>query len=207
MTLTLDQLHRFAPACEKPDIHAAALSAAFTASTINSPLRLAHFLAQVYVETAGFRRLEENLRYRTPETLDKTFRAVRGVDDARALIAAGPEAIANRVYAGRNGNGDEASGDGWMFRGRGYLQLTGRANYQFATTITPDPVLTDPWQASQPYPAARIAVALWGRWGLSLLADSNDCHAITRRINGPGMAGIEERLAALACARRVLGID
>lgn len=206
MTLTTEQLHRFAPACEHPKTHAAALSEAFTASTINSPLRLAHFLAQVYVETGGFRRLEENLNYTTPERLDAVFSAVRGTDDARKLIAGGPEAIANRVYANRNGNGPEESGDGWLFRGRGYLQLTGRANYRFATGVTPDPVLDDPWLAGTPGPAARIAVALWDKWGLSPLADGNDVRGITRRINGPKMEGLAERQAALDCARRMLGI-
>jgi len=207
MTLTTEQLHRFAPSCSDPSLHAAAIATAIPGSSINSPLRLAHFLAQAYVETRGFRALEENLRYSNPERLDTMFRAVRGVDDARQLIAAGPEAIANRVYAGRLGNGDEASGDGWKYRGRGYLMLTGRANYRFATGLTPDPVLEDPWLAGTPGPAARIAVALWDRWHLSPLADGNDLRGITRRINGEAMVGLEERAAALACARRVLGCD
>ncbi len=206
MTLTTDQLHRFAPACEHPTLHAAAIATALPGSTLNSPQRLAHFLAQVYVETGGFRRLEENLRYSTPERLDKMFGSVRGLEDAKQLIAAGPEAIANRVYAGRNGNGDEASGDGWAFRGRGYLQLTGRTNYRYAASLTPDPVLDDPWLAGTPGPAARIAVALWDKWGLSPLADGNDVRGITRRINGPKMEGLAERQAALDCARRMLGI-
>lgn len=207
MTLTTDQLHRFAPACETPTLHAAAIATSLPGSTLNSPQRLAHFLAQVYVETGGFRRLEENLRYSTPERLDKMFGAVRGLEDAKQLIAAGPEAIANRVYAGRNGNGDEASGDGWAFRGRGYLMLTGRANYRFAASLTPDPVLDDPWLAGTPGPAARIAVALWDKWHLSALADIGDLRGITRKINGPALAGLEERASALACARRVLGCD
>ena len=80
---------------------------------MNSARRLCHFMGQVFVETAGFTVLEENLNYKNPDRLDMIFSAVKGRDDAVALIAKGPEAIANRVYANRLGNGNEASGDGW----------------------------------------------------------------------------------------------
>lgn len=207
MTLTTDQLHRLAPGCKDPGTHAAALAAALPGSTITTPQRLAHFLAQVYHETGGFRRFEENLQYRDPARLDAMFAAVKGADDARELIRRGPEAIANRVYANRNGNGPEDTGDGWKYRGRGYLMLTGKANYQSAAKLGPDMVMDDPWIACQPYPAGRVAVALWDRWKLSPLADINDLRGITRKINGPAMAGLDERASALACARRVLGCD
>lgn len=135
MTLTTEQLHRFAPACQNPANHAAAIAAALPGSSITNPLILAHFLGQVYVECAGFRRLEENLRYSNPERLDQMFSAVRGLADAR------------------------------------------------------------------------IAVALWDRWGLSRVADMEGLRGVTRKINGPAMAGLVERKAAFDCARRVLGID
>jgi len=128
--ITADTLRRFAPRIADPAKHAAALEAARTTSSVTTARRLCHFLGQVYVETAGFTAMEENLNYRNPERLDAIFSAVHGVDDARDLIAQGPEAIANRVYANRLGNGDEESGDGWLYRGSGYKQLTGRANYR-----------------------------------------------------------------------------
>ncbi len=204
MTLTAAHLHRLAPLCRHPETHAEALTAAIQGSTINSPRRLAHFLGQVLHETGDLRRLEEDLRYSSPERLDALFAAVRGTQDARALIAQGPEAIANRVYANRNGNGPEASGDGWLFRGRGYLMLTGRANYRMAATLVPDPLGADPDLAGQPGPAARIAVALWDRWGLSPLADRGQVQPITRKINGPACDGLAQRRKAVDRAARVL---
>lgn len=204
MTLTAAQLHRLAPLCRHPEAHAEALTAAIQGSSINSPRRLAHFLGQVLHETGNLARLEENLRYTDPDRLQAMFRAVHGLDDALALIAQGPRAIANRVYAGRNGNGPEASGDGWLFRGRGYLMLTGRDNYRWVATLVPDPVDTDPDLAGQPGPAARIAVALWDRWGLSQFADRNLVQPITRKINGPACDGLAQRREAVDRAARVL---
>lgn len=102
------------------------LKAACALHDITGPQRLAAFLAQCSHESARFTRLEENLNYRSQERLDAMFSAVRGVDDARDLIKRGPAAIANRVYANRLGNGNEASGDGARFIGRACLQITGR---------------------------------------------------------------------------------
>ena len=84
------------------------------------------------MNSGGFTIFEENLNYRTPSRLDAIFSKVNGNADAAALIAKGPRAIANRVYAGRNGNGNEASGDGFKYRGMGAIQLTGRTNYSRA---------------------------------------------------------------------------
>src|SRR5262245_127870 len=133
--ITADTLRRFASRITNADMHAAALESARNLSSVVTPRRLCHFLGQVFVETAGFTVLEENLNYRDPVRLDMVFSAVRGTEDAKALIAKGPQAIANRVYANRLGNGDEASGDGWRYRGSGYKQLTGRANFRAIGTI------------------------------------------------------------------------
>ena len=151
--ITASTLSVFAPRIVNAEIHAQALEAARAGSTVNTPRRLCHFLGQIFVETAGFTAMIEDFRYR-PERLDAVFKAVKGIDDAKALIARGQEAIANRVYANRLGNGDEASGDGWRYRGSGYKQLTGRSNYETSEGscrwiwwVIPS------WRASRPRPA------------------------------------------------------
>jgi putative chitinase len=154
---------------------------------INTPPRLAGFIAQCRVESADFTRLEENLRYRTPEVLDRTFSSVRGYDDAARLIKAGPQAIANRVYANRLGNRDEASGDGWRFRGRGLKQLTGRANYLDAAEALARPYVEQPGLVAEPLDACLTAAWFWHNVKGNLLADSAQWDAITRAVNGPGM--------------------
>jgi len=135
MMITSDTLKRFAPKVIDAERPAIALENARVQSSVNSARRLCHFMGQVFVETAGFTVLEENLNYKNPDRLDMIFSAVKGRDDAVALIAKGPEAIANRVYANRLGNGNEASGDGWRYRGSGYKQLTGRANFRVIGNI------------------------------------------------------------------------
>jgi putative chitinase len=154
---------------------------------INTPARLAGFVAQCRVESANFTVLEENLRYRSPEVLDRTFRAVVGMEDAARLVKLGPEAIANRVYAGRLGNGNEASGDGWRYRGRGLKQLTGRANYADAATALARPYLERPDLVAQPLDACLTAAWFWSGIKGNVLADSAQWDAITRAVNGPGM--------------------
>ncbi len=154
---------------------------------IDTPPRLAGFVAQCRVESANFTVLEENLRYRSPEVLDRTFRSVVGLEDAARLVKAGPQAIANRVYAGRLGNGDEASGDGWRYRGRGLKQLTGRANYADAARALARPYVERPDLVAQPLDACLTAAWFWHTIKGNLLADSAQWDAITRAVNGPGM--------------------
>ena len=159
--ITVEKLHLLAPRGRDLDVHAAALEDARVGTSVNTPRTLAHFLGQVMVETAGFTAMVENMNYRSPERLDMIFKAVRGVADARALIAQGPEAIANRVYANRYGNGDEASGDGWRFRGSGYKQLTFRDNYRRIGLIVGIDLVARPELARRPIEAARVAFAFW----------------------------------------------
>lgn len=201
--ITLDLLKTFAPKAKTPEIHADALEAARRGSEIDTPRRLAHFMGQIYVETGGFTLVVESLRYKDPVHLDATFKKVIGVADAQALIARGEQAIANRVYSNRLGNGSEASGDGWRYRGSGYKQLTGRANYRKYGEMLGIDIEADPEQAREPYSAARIAVAFWTVRGCSLPADLGDTEGVTRLINGPAMAGLPERRAATI---RALGI-
>jgi putative chitinase len=150
-------------------------------------------MGQIFVETNGFRSMVENLNYKNPERLDGIFSAVRGIEDARALIARGPEAIANRAYANRLGNGNEASGDGWKYRGSGYKQLTGRNNYRDIGKIVSLDLENDPALAREPDSAASIAFAFWDARGCSPLADLGDVEGVTEKINGPAKLGLQER--------------
>lgn len=194
--ITAETLRRFAPRIADAQLHAAALEAARAGSTVNTPRRLCHFMGQVFVETGGFTAMEENFNYRNPERLDAVFSAVRGTEDARALIARGAEAIANRVYAGRLGNGDEASGDGWRYRGSGYKQLTGRANFRDIGNRIGIDLEGHPELARNPADAARVAFAFWDSRGCSPLADAGDIEGVTERVNGPARLGLAERREA-----------
>lgn len=164
------------------------LAAACARFDIVTPARLAGFIGQCRVESADFTRLEEDLRYRKPERLLQVFPSrVRGLDDASRLVAAGAKAIANRVYAGKIGNGDEASGDGFRFRGRGLKQLTGRANYVDAAGALARPYVGQPDLVAQPEDACLTAAWFWHTAKCNILADSAQWDAITRAVNGPGM--------------------
>jgi len=191
--ITTETLRTFAPNIINADAIAAALETARQSGTVNTSRRLCHFMGQVFVETQGFTRMEENLAYRDPARLDELFSAVKGVEDAKALIAKGPQAIANRVYANRLGNGNEASGDGWRFRGSGYKQLTGRDNYRDIGALISMDLVNNPDQAREPVAAARIAFAFWDKTNCSPLADAGDVEGITAKINGPAKLALDER--------------
>lgn len=191
--ITAEKLTQFAPRIKNAQQHAEALEKARQASSVNTPRRLCAFLGQIYVETGGFTTMEENLNYRDAARLDAIFSAVKGTADAQALIAKGPQAIANRVYANRIGNGDEASGDGWRYRGSGYKQLTGRANYRSIGQSIAMDLENNPDWARSPDTAAKVAYAFWDARNCSPLADAGDIEGITERINGPARLGLAER--------------
>lgn len=168
---------------------------------IDTPEREAMFLAQCAHESAGFKHLVENLNY-SPQGLLATF--PRYFTAAKAVeFAHDAERIASRVYANRNGNGDEVSGDGWRYRGRGLIQLTGRANYDRCGRSLGIDLLAEPEQLEQPLGAALSAAWYWHTDGCNELADANAFASITRRING-GNNGQAEREAWLARARAAL---
>lgn len=202
--ITAEKLARFAPSARPTAAaHAEALEAARQGSTLTTTRRVAAFLGQIFVETGGFTAMVENLNYKDPARLDGLFRAVNGLADARALIDRGPAAIANRVYANRIGNGGEASGDGWRYRGSGHKQLTGRANYREIGRLVGLDLEGTPELAREIKTSALVAVRFWDARKCSDEADAGDIEGVTRLINGPGLAGLAERRKATDRALRI----
>ncbi len=144
--------------------------------------RMAAFLGHITHESGALHHFKENLNYGDAEKLKKLFGAFKSVDEAKGFLHK-PEAIANKAYANRNGNGDEASGDGWRYRGRGLIQLTGKSNYAaFAKECGVD-VVKDPDLVATPQYAALSAGFFWKKHGLNELADSELYQALSKRIN------------------------
>jgi putative chitinase len=177
-----------------PDSVIAQLPDTMAKFEINTPLRLAHFLAQAGHESGNFRLTKENLNY-SAKGLNGIFKKYFPTLEAAAAYERKPEKIANKVYANRMGNGDEASGDGAKYCGRGYIQLTGKTNYQaFFTSMKLD-VNSDPALVATQY-ALASAAWFWNKNGLNKLADGGATDAvvtsITKKVNG-GTIGLEDR--------------
>lgn len=154
---------------------------------INTPPRLAAFIGQCAVESARFTALEENLNYTNAQRIRDVWPSRVPTVDIAASLVRNPQALANRVYAGRLGNGDEASGDGWRYRGRGLIGITGMANYTLAATALAMPLVTEPDLVAQPAGACLTAAWFWHVHQLNALADRGQVDAITRQVNGPAM--------------------
>lgn len=172
---------------------------------ITTRLRIAHFLATVWHESAGLTRTVENLNY-SAQGLRKTFPRYFPTVTLANQYARKPQAIANRVYANRMGNGNEASGDGWRYRGRGLIQLTGRSNYlayQQSGFCNGDLMGHAEWLAQYPG-ALKSAMWFWWKNGCNELADRDDATAVCRRVNG-GLNGLDDRKAWLQKWKGVLG--
>ena len=158
---------------------------------ISTPERVACFLGQTMVESAGYKALVENLNYR-PETLCKIWPSHFQNMDIANQYAHHPEQIANRAYAGRMGNGPEESGDGWKYCGRGLIQITGKDNYsRFAESID-TPVEQVPEYLGTFEGAVQSACWFWENNNLNQYADQGDVLTITKHVNG-GTLGLEER--------------
>jgi putative chitinase len=204
-TITAQQLLALSPTMPlaRASQYAAALTAALSGSTLNTPLRLRHFMAQLAWESAGFRALVENLNYRDPDVLDRTFKSVQGVDHARRLIEAGPVAIGNLVYANKLGNGSVESGDGFRYRGRGFILTTGRANYSSVATYSKIDVVLNPDLLGMPQQAAVAARCFWEDRHVNAAADADSVREVTRVVNGPALHGLEGRTELLKKAATI----
>lgn len=196
--LTAAQLRACLPRVPDADVWTMALNAAMARYAITTPARVAAFLAQVAHESAECRRLVENLNYSAPRLTAVWPKRFPTLAAAKAYAHA-PEKLANVVYANRLGNGDVASGDGWRFRGRGLMQITGRTNYREAGAALGIDLEARPEALEQPGPAALAAAHFWAARGCNALADNRtdddddaDFVRISVLING-GRHGLAER--------------
>lgn len=204
---TADTFRELFPKNKEPQVWADAINEILPDYEIDTPKRVAAFLAQCGHESAGFTTLTENLNYGAAGLkgiFGKYFK-----DDATAnAYQRQPQKIANKVYASRMGNGDEASGEGWKYRGRGPIQLTGKANYTaFANDMFEDPetVMNNPdVVALDKETALTSAVWFWNKNKLNALADIGDIKTMTKRING-GYIGLDDRIKHYDHALHVLG--
>lgn len=178
-----------------------ALANAFKLAELNTPQRQGAFVAQCFHESAGFTKLEENLNY-TAERLAQVWpnrfatKLPGGSVKPNQLALAcakNPEKLANMVYANRMGNSSENSGDGWRYRGRGLIMLTGKDNYVTASKITGVDFVNHPELVALPPDAAGAAAAFWKINNLNAYADRGDYENLSKRVNG-GSIGMSERL-------------
>lgn len=206
MELTLAQLKQLLPKNPYVDHWHHALSQLLPDYEINTPQRIAAFIAQCAHESGGFMTLKENLNYK-PQTLRKIFPKYFPTDEIAQKYASLPnkqEAIANKVYANRMGNGPEESGDGYRYCGRGLIQLTGKQNYSwFAASLGIS--VEEASEYLQTFEgAAQSACWFWETNSLNELADAGDIVTMTKRING-GTIGLDDRITHYQHALHVLG--
>lgn len=178
-----------------PDAVIAAIPDTARLFNITTPLRLAHFLAQCGHESGGFRATQENLNY-SAKGLMGIFKKYFPTAALAAQYERKPEKIANRVYGGRMGNGPEASGDGYKFRGRGYIQLTGKENYTAFDKTVPEDILANPDLVASKYALASAAF-FFNKNSLWKICDQGSSDAVvtsvTKRVNG-GTIGLPDRI-------------
>jgi putative chitinase len=166
------------------------------------PIRLQFFLAQMGHESAGLTRTEEDLNYRPERLLQIWPRRFASLADA-APYARNPQKLAEFVYGGRRDLGNKLPGDGWLFRGRGYIQLTGRITYAAVGAIAGLDLENQPELVASPDHALHVACAFWEWKGLNKVCDTGDFEAVTRRVSG-GLHGLQDQRAWLDKVRRVM---
>lgn len=184
-----------------------ALNETFDRFQIDTPMRQASFIGQCGHECGQFRVLEENLNYRAA-TLLKLFprtprRSWGFTPEEAAAYERQPKRIANRIYSNRMNNRDEASGDGWRFRGRGCIQLTGSANYHHAGRALGVDFIMEPDLVATPKYAAMTAGWFWNTHRINQFADVQDWIGMTKRING-GTIGLDDRIKHIMQALQIL---
>ena len=194
--ITAEQFHKLFPRNPEPQVWAESMANVFPVYEINTPQRIAAFLAQCGHESGGWTTFEENLNY-SAQGLRKIFGKYFPNDELALAYQRQPEKIANRIYGNRMGNGPEESGDGFKYRGRGPIQLTGKSNYTaFAKDMFEDwqNVVENPdWVTYDKDFALMSAIWFWNKNGLNREADSGDIKTMTRKING-GFIGLEDRI-------------
>lgn len=168
------------------------LEEVFQRYEINTPLRQAAFIGQCAHESANFKTLEENLNY-SAEGLMRVWPSRFPTLEAAQPYHRNPEKIANKVYGGRMGNGTEETGDGWLYHGRGLIQLTGKDNYKMAGDALGMDFVHSPDYVLVPKYAALTAGWFWNKRGLNKEADAKDYTAMTKKING-GVIGLDDRI-------------
>jgi len=205
MELTLQQLQQLLPKNPYVNHWHEALEQLLPDYEINTAQRIAAFIAQCAHESGGFTAIKENLNYR-PESLVKLFGKYFNLDSAKQYCAHPnkQEYIANRIYASRMGNGDEASGDGYRYCGRGLIQLTGKSNYQNFADSLQMAVEDVPEYLATFEGAAQSACWFWEANNLNRWADAGDILKMTKIING-GTIGLEDRIKHYEHALHVLG--
>ena len=171
---------------------------------INTPERVAAWLAQCAHESGYFRFLKENLNYRAA-SLQKVFKKYFPTEEMAKAYEKQPEKIANRVYANRMGNSDEASGDGFRYLGRGLIQLTGKNNYTFFAASIDTPLEEVPEYLQTFEGAVQSACWFWEQNNLNKFADSRDIVTMSKRING-GTIGMEDRLMKYEKCLKMFGV-
>ncbi len=200
--LTKEQLKQLIPNNPYVNEWYDALSILLPDYDINTPQRIAAFIAQCSHESAGFRFLKENLNYRAESLMRVWPRHFPNIEIARQY-AHKQDKIANKAYANRMGNGDEASGDGWKYLGRGLIQLTGKNNYEAFAESIETPVDEIPEYLATFEGAAQSACWFWESNNLNRFADAGDIKGLTKAING-GFIGLEDRIKHYNHALEVL---
>ena len=201
MPVTVEQLKAIMPNTRHAEDFFRPLNNAMEHVEINTPLRTAMFLAQIAHESQELNRVLENLNYGAPgllATFKGRFTPAQANDYARQ-----PERIANRAYADKLGNGNEASGDGWRYRGRGLIQVTGKDNYaDCARTLNID-LVASPAFLETPEFAAQSAAWYWRKRDINEPADAGDVKEATKRINAK-LLGLAERTEFFTRAKQIL---
>lgn len=203
MLITANAIAQLAPRIDpaRAYVLASELNISLTLYGAAGLLCRAHFIAQACHETRGFARFDENLNYLHATAIAASWPGLAG---RAADLVGKPQALANAAYGGRLGNGDEASGDGWRYRGRGIFQLTGKLNYIAASKAMKADLVGQPDLLLAPRYAVESALWYWRDRGCIEAATRDDCDAVTRIINGPGMEGLSERRLLTDQAKQIL---
>ena len=179
------------------------LNTAMAEFRINTPQRIAAFIAQISVESQYLSRMAESTNYTHADVLKKVFSSVfRSIADAQNYIS-NPEKCANRIYADKYGNGDEQSGDGWRYRGRGLPGLTFKDNYAECGKAIGLDLINHPEMLEDPLQASRCGAWFFNTHGCNELADVNQFGAITKKFN-PAFEAAAERLSFYIAGKKVL---